>query len=160
MKTDRRKAPDVIDSALADALAAGLQPAELGVSQRSSLRDRILERIRDPAPEGTSTLRAGEVEWVALNDLVQIRVLRQDESRGDRTMLVRMLPGGVIDAHAHTREEECFVIEGEVEIGDHRLRSGDMHVARSGTAHQRLLSRTGALLLVRGEIPPDDVRPA
>ena len=157
MKTDRRKASDVIDNALADALAAGLQPAELGVSQRSSLRDRILERIRDPAPEGTSTLRAGEGEWVALNELAQIRMLRQDES-GVRTMLVRMLPGGVIDAHAHTREEECFVIEGEVEIGDHRLRSGDMHVARSGTTHQRLLSRTGALLLVRGEIPPDDVR--
>lgn len=67
-------------------------------------------------------------------------------------MLVRMMPGGGVDAHSHEREEECFVIEGEIEIGDHCLRHGDMHIAPAGTAHRRILSRTGALLLVRGEI--------
>jgi quercetin dioxygenase-like cupin family protein len=160
MKIERSKRLNPIDSELASTLAAGLQPAELGQGQRSALRERILERIRDPAPDGTFTLRATDPGWTAFNDLVQIRVLRRDEARMNQTILIRMQPGSVIDAHPHTQEEECYVIEGEIEIGDHCVRQGDMHVARPGTAHQRLLSRTGALLLVRMEIPAEGAHPA
>jgi hypothetical protein len=45
---------------LQDSLAAGVQPAQLGVEQRERLRRRILEQARDQAPEGTRTLRADE----------------------------------------------------------------------------------------------------
>ena len=160
MKIERTMRPDPIDSELASTLAAGLRPAELGQDLRSVLRARILEPIRDPAPDGTFTLRATDPGWFSLNELVQIRVLRRDLSRRDHTILVRMLPGGVIDAHTHTQEEECYVIEGEIEIGNHCLRRGDMHVVPCGIAHQRLLSRTGALFLVRGEIPAEGASPA
>jgi quercetin dioxygenase-like cupin family protein len=159
MKNERRKTHDPIDSKLADALAAGLRPVELGMSQRSLLRERILERARDRAPDGTVTLRVADSGWTTLNDLVQIRVLRRDEARNDQTILIRMQPGAVIEAHPHTMEEECYVIEGEIEVGEHFVRQGDMHVARPGTAHQRILSRSGALLLVRTEIAAAGANP-
>jgi quercetin dioxygenase-like cupin family protein len=153
MKPERRDSDDPIGAELAGVIAAGLQPVQMATEQRASLRERILERLRDAAPVGTSTLRAHASEWTPLNELVQIRVLRRDEARNDQTILIRLQPGAVIDAHPHTQEEECYVIEGEIEIGDHCVRQGDMHVARPGATHQRLLSRTGALLLVRMEIP-------
>jgi quercetin dioxygenase-like cupin family protein len=155
IKTERRNSLDAIDSRLASSLAAGLRSVEFNPGRRSALRERILDRIRDPAPEGTFTLRATEPGWVTFNDRVQIRVLRRDLACGDQTILIRMLPGAQIDAHPHTQEEECYVIDGEIEIGNHCLRRGDMHVAPRGTAHQRILSRTGALLLVRAEIPAE-----
>jgi quercetin dioxygenase-like cupin family protein len=160
MKTERRKMVDPMNDKLANALAEGLRPVELGMSQCALLRERVLKRIRDRAPGGTVTLRAAGSQWTTFNDLVQVRVLRRDEARNDQTILIRMQPGAIIGAHPHTKEEECYVIEGEIEIGDHCVRQGDMHVARPGTAHQRILSRTGALLLVRAEIPADGASPA
>ena len=51
-----------------------------------------------------------------------------------------------LDAHAD--DEECLVLEGEVSVGDLRLRAGDFHVAARGSQHPRLESRPGALLLL------------
>ena len=155
MKTDKRRSADPIDDVLAARLAAGLEPVELGASLRAQLRRRILERVIDPAPEGTYTLRASDAGWTAFNDRVEIRILRRDVARGNQTILIRMQPGSAIDTHAHTLEEECFVIDGEIEIGGHCLRRGDMHVAPGGTKHERIRSRAGALLLVRAEIPAE-----
>jgi len=153
MKTDKRMSVDAIDDVLAARLAEGLEPAELSSSQRARMRQRILERALAPAPDGTFTLRASEPGWTAVTERVEIRVLRRDVARGDQTILIRMQPGSVIDAHAHNLDEECYVIEGEIEIGGHCVRHGDMHVARAGTKHQSIRSRAGALLLVRAEIP-------
>lgn len=160
MKPDPDETPEWLDDRLSGALAEGLHPAELSLRERRSLRERILARVREPEPEGTFTSRAEDAEWTRLSELVHIRVLRRDEEHGNQTFLVRMLPGAEIEPHVHTHDEECFVIEGSVEVGSHCLRRGDMHVARTGVAHQRVLSRTGALLLVRGEIPSDGLRPA
>jgi quercetin dioxygenase-like cupin family protein len=153
MNTEMPDIADPIGDELAGALGLGLAPADLGSERRARLRERIVSRVRDAAPAGTFTLRAAEPGWQALDDRVQIRVLRRDEAAGNQTVLIRLLPGGVIAAHAHLQEEECFVLSGEIEIGAHSLRAGDMHVAPPGTEHQRIRSHAGALLLVRSEIP-------
>ena len=57
-----------------------------------------------------------------------------------------MFPG-----HHHTQTEECLVIEGEIFIGYHCLRAGDMHVASCGSEHAMITSPRGALMLVRGQ---------
>lgn len=144
---------EMIGDELAAAIGMGLAPAVLESERHSRLRERILGRLRDAAPAGTSTLRAAGPGWQPLDDRVQIRVLRRDVVAGNQTVLIRMLPGAVIDAHAHAQEEECFVLSGEIEIGAHSLRAGDMHVARPGSEHEPIRSRAGALLLIRSEIP-------
>ncbi len=45
------------------------------------------------------------------------------------------------------------MLEGECQIGTHRLVAGDVHVATAGSWHESLTTRTGALVLVRGEYP-------
>ena len=138
---------------LRDALAAGVQPAELGVEQRERLRRRILEQAREQAPEGTRTLRADEGAWIQIAPFVEVRELHRDEASGMHTSLMRMRPGGVIPAHRHTREEEFIVLEGECRIGTHKLVAGDVHIAAAGSWHEPVTTRSGVLVLLRGEYP-------
>lgn len=155
MKADRRTLRDPIDASLAGALASALRAAELGAGERKSLRERIMRRVLDPAPAGTFTIRAHEGEWRRISDLVYAKTLRQDLANNNQTLLYRLDAGAEFPEHEHQQEEECFVLAGEIEIGDHRLRQGDMHIAAPGARHARLVSRRGALLIVRSEIPSD-----
>jgi uncharacterized cupin superfamily protein len=45
------------------------------------------------------------------------------------------------------------VLEGECHIGTHLLRAGDAHSAAAGSAHEAVTTRTGVLVLLRGEYP-------
>lgn len=85
------------------------------------------------------------------------KVLRLDRAANSQTVLIRMQPGASLHAHAHTQEEECYVVEGEITIGTHHLRAGDMHMAAAASHHDVISTRTGALLMVRSEIPPAGV---
>ena len=138
---------------LQDALAAGLRAAELGPEQREGLRRRVLQQARAQAPEGTRTLRADDATWVHIAPFVEVRELRRDEASGTHTSLMRMHPGGVIPAHRHAREEEFIVLEGECHIGTHRLVAGDVHIAAAGSWHEPVTTRSGVLVLLRGEYP-------
>ena len=140
-------------SSILEALASAVRPAELSAEQRGRLRRRILERARAETPEGTRTLRAHEGEWIEIRPFVEVRELRRDEASGMYTSLLRMRPGGIIPAHLHEREEECIVLEGEVEIGTHKLAAGDVHIAAAGSWHEQVSTRKGVLVLLRGDDP-------
>jgi len=138
---------------LQDSLADGLRPAELSVEQRERLRRRVLEQAREQTPAGTHTLRVADSAWIQIAPFVEIRELRRDEVSGTHTSLVRMRPGGVIPAHRHALEEEFIVLEGECRIGTHQLVAGDVHIAAAGSWHENVTTRTGVLVLLRGEFP-------
>lgn len=142
-----------LPQSLQDAFASAVRPAELSAEQRERLRRRILERARDQTSEGTRTLRANEGEWIEIRPFVAVRELRRDEASGMHTSLLRMRPGGVIPAHSHEREEECIVLEGECQIGTHKLSAGDVHIAAAGSWHEQVSTRKGVLVLLRGDDP-------
>jgi quercetin dioxygenase-like cupin family protein len=147
--------PDALDQALCGAIGQAIKPIELSHERRVAMRERIVSRLGAPAPQGTYTVRARDTAgWVAVDDKVSIKVLRMDRPNNNQTVLIRMLPGGVIVPHRHNEEEECLVIEGEIEIGSHLVVAGDMHIASPGAQHAPITTRTGALLMVRSEIPP------
>jgi quercetin dioxygenase-like cupin family protein len=138
---------------LRDLLAAAVRPAELGSEQRDRLRRRVLDRARQQAPEGTRTLRASEAAWIQIAPFVEVQELHRDMASGMHTSLMRMRPGGVIPAHRHAREEEFIVLEGECHIGTHKLVAGDVHIAAAGSWHEPVTTRSGVLVLLRGEYP-------
>ena len=140
-------------------LAATVRPVWLPPSQLAALRERVIELARETAPEWTRTLRANEGEWLPLDSHVRIRVLTRDVAAGKQTVLMRVAGGGRIPGHRHLQEEEFIVLEGECHIGGHRLGSGDVHIASAGSWHDDITTRTGVLVMIRGEIPADR-RPA
>lgn len=140
-------------------IASAARPLDLPASKRASLRERVLDQARETAPEGTRTLRANEGEWLDLDAQVRIRVLARDSAAGTQTVLMRVAAGGRFPGHRHTREEEFIVLEGECHIGAHRLVTGDVHIASAGSWHDDITTRTGVLVMVRGELSADR-RPA
>jgi quercetin dioxygenase-like cupin family protein len=136
------------------AMAGAVAPAELAQSQRTRMRASILQRIADqPPPSGTTTWRSAEPGWADGLPRVQLKVLRVDETAGMQEVLIRFLPGAVIPAHSHVKEEQMIILEGECMIGEHRLGAGDVHVAPPGSWHPPITSDKGTLLLLRCEYP-------
>ena len=117
------------------------------------LKARLFERIRAERspPPSLLTIRADAGEWVRLGPKVEMKILRQD--RDSRCFLLRLHPGAVLPPHEHPMDEECFVLEGEAELGGVRVRAGDFHLAPKGVPHGIVRSRTGALLYLRGANP-------
>jgi len=141
------------DGSCFEQIAGAVAPAEVQAETRERVWMKIHERVAPLAPVGTTTSRASEAEWIALSPLVKCRRLRVDTVAGSQTVLVRAEPGGRIPGHRHTQDEECIVLEGECHIGNHHLRAGDAHFAPAGSWHGDISTRTGALVLVRGEYP-------
>lgn len=141
---------------LVRALAEALRPVPLAPGEREALRERISSQIRARAPEGTQTIRAEEGRWVEVAGRVRVKVLVDDHTRGERTFLIQFLPGARYPAHVHPAEEATLVVEGELMIGDHCLRRGDVHVAAAGSWHAEVSCPKGAICFVRAAIPADD----
>jgi quercetin dioxygenase-like cupin family protein len=148
------KAPifnSLFDEDTANAIALAIQPMEITARARDSMRERILRRVRRPAPLGTTTLRSEEGLWTQLIPGVRKKIVDANPETGTQTYIIEMSPGSEIPAHPHTRDEHCLVLEGEASVDDHVLRRGDWHVAKAGSLHGVLSSRSGCRLLIRSE---------
>ena len=112
--------------------------------------EKILSRIDEAGMHlpGTATKRAVDAEWQQHSDGIVFRVLKVDEARGRQTLLVKMQPGAVYETHPHDIDEECLVIEGDLQFGDLVLRAGDYHLAAAGTHHPNGTTTAGCLLHV------------
>jgi len=144
----------VLDAELTDALAQAITPIELSAQERERMRARILQRATASPPSGMLTLRTNEGIWQTVAPGFSIKILHVERSTNTRSYLVRMEPGSSAPVHSHSQEEHCLVLEGEVTIGDHSMRTGDWHVALPGTTHADFKTKTGCMLFIRAEIPP------
>jgi len=79
---------------------------------------------------------------------VIFKTLAVDEARGVATLLLKVGPGAVYPPHEHSGSEECYVIDGDVEVMGQRLGPGDFHHADAGSAHGSLTSEHGATVLL------------
>jgi quercetin dioxygenase-like cupin family protein len=80
---------------------------------------------------------------------VHVRRLAVDEDADRVTMLIRMEPGTSYPAHVHGGAEECFVLEGDLEIGaELEMRAGDFQRMERGSRHPVQSTRGGCLLLL------------
>jgi quercetin dioxygenase-like cupin family protein len=116
------------------------------------MRARILNRVKAAPPDGTTTIRAHEGIWQDYAPGVKIKILHQEPKLSSMTCLIRMAPDSVAPPHDHAQEEHCLVLDGEASMGEHILHAGDWHVALPGSTHHNFSSRTGCLLLIRGEL--------
>ncbi|MCB1043808.1 MAG: cupin domain-containing protein [Acidobacteria bacterium] len=101
------------------------------------------------AEEQLQVVRANPDDWMDTSYIgIQVRRLFADRLRDRITMLVRMAPGSAYPPHIHGGMEECFVLSGELKIGELTLKTGDYQHAPSGSAHVTQSTETGCLLLI------------
>lgn len=80
---------------------------------------------------------------------IRVRRLFVDEEADRVTMLVRMDAGTAYPAHRHGGAEECYVLEGDLEIvGKQELQAGDYQRMEAGSLHPVQRTERGCLLLI------------
>ena len=87
-------------------------------------------------------------EWQPLATGVSIKMLHDDGVTS--SSLIRLDAGAEVDSHAHSQDEECMMLAGELFFGDMLLMEGDYQLAPAGTEHGKIYSDVGALLFRRG----------
>lgn len=140
-------------ASLLEMFVDALKETQLSDAQRQALGERVLAATAECTPPLTETVRAQSVPWQQAWTGVWLRVMRRDVGADLQVTVLRIEEGGRVPGHVHAKDEECLVLEGEILIGSHRLRQGDYHLARAGTHHPDITSPSGALLMVRSEIP-------
>ena len=98
------------------------------------------------------TVHCDEGEWVPLFPLVEMKVLRAVGEGA--SFLLRLQPGAHLPAHDHLDVEECLMMKGDLDLGGGTiLRAGDYHMAPRGLSHGTAVSRNGALVFIRSDLP-------
>ncbi len=119
---------------------------------RERVRRRLMQRVRfDREGDGSQTIRPDDGQWVPLQPRIQMKLLRRE---GDTaSYLLRLEAGAILVPHDHPHEEECVVLEGEVELGDDWFGAGSFHRVPAGVPHRAIRARTASLLFLRGALP-------
>ena len=87
--------------------------------------------------------------WSEAKPGVLVKQLAVDPAQHSVTMLVRMDPGSSWPPHRHGGTEQCFVLEGELHVGEETvLHAGDFQSMDSATVHPVQWTATGCLLLI------------
>ena len=133
-------------------LTDSAHPVELPQDRAQRMKARVMARVRAASPEGSTTLRAREGTWEPFDDGITRRLLMADPDQGVELALYRLEPGAAFAPHEHTHDEECWVVQGDIMIGDLLVEAGDMHIARAGSAHPALTARSSSLLLIRSQV--------
>lgn len=115
------------------------------------LRRRVMKAIAADSTPRHLTVQAAEGPWQPLGPGLQLKLLHA--SGGIHSYLVRLAAGASLAPHRHPVDEECVVLEGEVQIGELRVGAGGFHLGRQGLPHDRLRSEAGALIFLRGAAP-------
>jgi mannose-6-phosphate isomerase-like protein (cupin superfamily) len=131
---------------LVAALATSGAPVALAQERQALIRDRLVARVRADARRFV-TVRRDDGAWQSLAPDISIKVLDSDDSM--QAYLLRLAPGACLPGHPHAEDEMCFVLEGDATLGDVTVGAGDYHLARAGSAHGDVTTRTGCLLLIR-----------
>lgn len=126
--------PSNAEKLLAAAMEAFTREQEPPASLKERLRSRIAQEIWKPAGFPG----------------VMRRKLHKDPQTGYVTMLVRMEPGASIGSHVHSRDEQCYVLEGDLWMDGKPYYAGDFLVSEGGKPVSPVSTVGGNLLLIVG----------
>lgn len=95
------------------------------------------------------TVPATEGAWeeIGINGITAKRLF-VDRKNDSVTMLVRMPPGATYPRHHHGGIEQCYVLEGDIRVGDTVFHAGDYQCAAADSMHGVQSTEKGCLLFI------------
>jgi quercetin dioxygenase-like cupin family protein len=100
---------------------------------------------KDP---GSTYVKPEALEWSTSDDGFRVKMLYENASRGERTLLMEIAPGAFFPMHAHEGEwEQIYVLEGTFYDDQRTIEAGDF-VCRSPGAPHTAGSEKGATVLL------------
>lgn len=118
---------------------------------------QVWKEWRDDQAPGVTVRRAAEGAWDEIGiPGILVRRLFVDQPRNQVTFMVRMAAGTAYPRHRHDGVEECYVLEGELCVGDELvLRTGDYQRCDLDTIHGVQSTKTGCTLLLVSSLTDD-----
>lgn len=144
-----------LDQASIDFLNTNISSQSPDEETKNRIKNRLFSRIHSSNIAAVNTIREQQGVWIEINPKVSVKVLRQDADSNSQTALWKLAAGASIPSHAHPVEEECYIISGSVNFGEHHLNAGDFEVFPAGLDHGEMQSVSGALIMLRSDIPQD-----
>lgn len=109
--------------------------------------------VASASPDSFIVRGAGEESWEKTSiEGIDVRSLSVDREADRVTMLVRMAAGTSYPAHRHGGAEECFVLEGDLNVGAERMKAGDFQRMEEGSCHPDQSTDGGCLLLITSSL--------
>jgi anti-sigma factor ChrR (cupin superfamily) len=103
--------------------------------------------------EALFTLRKDAGEWEPTGEPgVEVRRLFVDRPNNRMTAMFRMAPGSSYPSHTHDGAEECYVLAGDLHVGEIVMTAGDYQRAPEGSQHGVQRTVGGCLLLVSSSL--------
>lgn len=97
---------------------------------------------------GSTYVDPDTLDWSTEEDGFRVKLLHENASRGERTLLMKIAPGAFFPMHAHDGEwEQIYVLEGAFYDDQRSMKAGDF-VCRSPGARHTAGSEQGALVLL------------
>jgi len=155
---EARLAADPAARASVEAWERHLGPAVMAATLDQAPGDDVWQRLdttlsaRQAEDFGGITVRRDSGTWQPLAPGADIKLLWIDEAARTRSFLLRLAPGARVPAHPHPTTEECFVVSGDMVIGETTFHAGDYHAALAGIDHPVLSSRGGGVVFIRGPL--------
>ncbi|MBT8484179.1 MAG: cupin domain-containing protein [Phycisphaerales bacterium] len=141
---------------VAETLLQSIEPVEPSADTRQAIIDAADAKQvwrgwdSDAASHALFTLPRDEGVWEDTGvEGIEVRRLFVDRENNRMTALFRMAAGTAYVPHVHAGPEECFVLEGDLHVGDTIvMHAGDYQRAPAGSEHGVQRTEGGCLLLV------------
>lgn len=124
----------------------------------ASVKESLLEKIHLIEKERSEEqkyfsrftfLTSQEGKWVKHPvEGVTVKLLSADKQRNYGVILYNVEAGVHFPPHHHSGPEECYVIEGDLQVGKRILAAGDFHHADADSDHGTLYTKSGCRLLI------------
>jgi anti-sigma factor ChrR (cupin superfamily) len=122
--------------------------AHPAAEEQMSVADKPVDRPRaQPTLGGSVYVKPQEMAWAPTQfDGISIKVLYEDEEKGEMTCFLKWEPGATLPMHKHPEIEQTYVVEGSFYDHDGICRAGEFVWRRVGSFHETH-SDEGAVIL-------------
>lgn len=125
---------------LREKLLAGLKPQE---------SVQVWRDWSNTPPIPIHKVAAEEGAWEAIDiDGIRVKRLYVDPAGDTVSLLIHMDPGTSYPSHRHAGPEHCYVISGDLQVGDIQLKTGDYQLACTSSVHTVTSTINGCTILI------------
>lgn len=113
---------------------------------KNQIKTKLMQRVSQ-SRDSQFFVFSEQGHWKSIKHGIQIKVLKSDAEA--KSFLLKLEQNTSIPYHDHQKNEETFVVDGEVWLDGIHCKNGDYHFAGAGTFHKEIRTENGCTLLIK-----------
>lgn len=138
--------PESLDFDLFLELFEATPDLELQRETKNHIKTKLMQRVSQ-SRDAQFFVFSEQGLWKSIKHGIQIKILKSDAEA--KSFLLKLEQNTVIPYHDHQKNEETFVVDGEVWLDGIHCKNGDYHFAGAGTFHKEIRTENGCTLLIK-----------